>query len=136
MRDMYINDNLSFNKESTLCGKSILRLFNELKEKNYNIILYFMGVNSVDIAKERVKIRVSKGKHNVASNLIEKRYYESMQNLLKVTSFCDNVFIYDNSKNYELIAQIKNNELNLYKNIVWFDKLISIKLNKNRVRTR
>ena len=37
-----MDDKLNFNQETTLCGKSILNLFDELKENNYKINLHFV----------------------------------------------------------------------------------------------
>jgi hypothetical protein len=127
MRKVHIDDKLDFNQETTLCGKSILNLFNELKENNYKINLHFVGLDSPQTAKERVKIRVAKGGHDIEAHLIDKRYYESMQNLLKVAPLCDEVLIYDNTTNYELIAKITNGALDLQKNVAWFNNLISNK---------
>lgn len=124
MRKVYIDDKLNFNQETTLCGKTILNLFKELKENNYKINLRFIGLDSPQTAKERVKIRVAKGGHDVDSHLIDKRYYESMQNLLKVMPLCDEILVYDNTKNYELIAKITNGVLDLQKNVAWFSDLI------------
>lgn len=129
MRKVYIDDKLNFNQETTLCGKTILNLFKELKENNYKINLRFIGLDSPQTAKERVKIRVAKGGHDVDSHLIDKRYYESMQNLLKVMPLCDEILVYDNTKNYELIAKITNGVLDLQKNVAWFSDLI---LNKTK----
>lgn len=124
MRRVYINDRLNFNQETTLCGKAILNLFKELKENSYKINLHFIGLDSPQTAKERVKIRVSKGGHDVEPQLIDKRYYESMQNLLKVMPLCDKVLIYDNTQNYELIVEITNGAMNLQKKVNWFNNLI------------
>lgn len=124
MRKVYTNDRFNFNQETTLCGKAILNLFKELKENNYKINLYFIGLDNPKTAIERVKIRVSKGGHDVEPHLINKRYYESMRNLLKVMPLCDEVLIYDNTQSYELIAKITNGVMDLQKKVNWFNNLI------------
>lgn len=86
-----------FNQETTLCGKSIINLFKELKDKKYAISLRYIGVNSPQIAKERVKARVAKGGHDIAESLIDKRFGESLDNLLRVIKFCDEIILFDNS---------------------------------------
>lgn len=86
-----------FNQETTLCGKSIINLFKELKDKKYAISLRYIGVNSPKIAKERVKARVAKGGHDIAESLIDKRFNESLDNLLRVIKFCDEIILFDNS---------------------------------------
>lgn len=131
MRRVHLRDGLDFNQETTLCGKSILNLFNELKVNNYKINLHFVGLDSPQTAKERVKIRVAKGGHDTKPHLIDKRYYESMQNLLKVVPLCNEILVYDNTQNYEIIAKITNGALDLQKNIAWFNDLISNKTAKN-----
>ncbi|HEG0497188.1 TPA: zeta toxin family protein [Campylobacter jejuni] len=127
MRKVYIDDKLNFNQETTLCGKAILNLFSELKEHGYKINLHFVGLDSPQTAKVRVKIRVAKGGHDIEPHLIDKRYYESMQNLLKVSPICDEILVYDNTFDFELVAKINNGTMQKYKNVTWFDNLISSK---------
>ena len=86
-----------FNQETTLCGKSIVKLFEELKAHRFAISLYYIGVDTPQIAKDRVKARVAKGGHNIDSALIDKRFDKSLQNLLKVAKFCDKIVLFDNS---------------------------------------
>ncbi|PAF46767.1 ATPase [Helicobacter sp. 13S00401-1] len=114
MRNMYLEDKLSFNQETTLCGNSILNLFAELKKLDFKIILYYVGLDSPQTAKERVRIRVSKGGHDIAPNLIDKRYHESLKNLKSVIPMCDEVFIYDNTYDFKLVSTIKNQEVKNY----------------------
>ena len=98
LREQYIKERKDFNIETTLCGNSILSLFKELKEKGYFIALYYIGLDNPEIAKERVKIRVKKGGHNVEENKIEERYYKSLKNLEVVLPFWGKLIIFDNSK--------------------------------------
>lgn len=115
----------NFNQETTLCGNSILKLFRELKSKNYNIELYYVGLNSPQIAKERVKARVAKGGHNVDEYLIDKRFTQSLQNLLKVIDFCDKIILFDNSIEYKNIFTYykANNDIknHITADIQWID---------------
>lgn len=97
MRNTYIKERADFNQETTLCGKSILNLFKDLKKQGYRINLYYISVNSVKTAIERVAMRVSKGGHNVDSALIEKRFYESRKNLATISSYCDSTQCFENS---------------------------------------
>lgn len=52
------------------------------------------------------------------TTLNDKRYYESMRNLLKLMPLCDEVLIYDNTQNYELIAKIINGVMDLQKKLI------------------
>ena len=110
MRKECVDKMISFNQETTLTGKRILKAIEEIKEKGYTIYLYYIGLNSPEIAKERIKNRVLNGGHDIPEEVVEKRYYETLENLKKVVPLADYVRIYDNSKNYKLCY---------YKNKTW-----------------
>lgn len=71
----------------------------------------YIGVESPDIAKERVRIRVSKGGHGIPEDTIERRYRKSLENLREVMNVCDELNIYDNTARFEQIAYMVNGEL-------------------------
>jgi len=107
----YINNGISFNQETTLSGKTIVRNIITTKSKGYHVVMNYIGVESPDIAIERVRIRVSKGGHGISEDVIERRYHESLQNLRNVISICDELNIYDNTNKFEQIAYIINGEI-------------------------
>ena len=115
LRNKCFLEEKSFNEETTLTGKTILKIINKAKDLGYKIHLYYIGIDNPEIAKERVKNRIARGGHGISSNLIEKRYYESLQNLEKIIYQCDSIEIYDNSKKfirifyYEDIQVFENN---------------------------
>ena len=74
----------SFNEETTLTGKSILKTIDRAKELGYELQLFYVGVSSTEIAKERIKNRVEKGGHYIENDVVEKRYYESLKNLKEI----------------------------------------------------
>lgn len=123
MRKMYLKDKSDFNLETTLCGNGILRFFKELKENGFFISLYYVGIYSAGLAKERVKIRVSKGGHDIKPQIIEKRYYESLENLAKIMPLCDEIKIYDNSQKLRQIAHIKNSKILEFQKTNWLKEL-------------
>lgn len=113
----YINNGISFNQETTLSGKTIVKNIITSKSKGFHVAMNYIGVESPDIAKERVRIRVSKGGHGVSEEVIERRYFESLRNLKNVINICDELNIYDNTNKFEQIAYIVNGEL-IWKSIV------------------
>ena len=118
----------SFNEETTLTGKTILKTINKAKELGYELQLFYVGVNNPEIAKERIKIRVEKGGHNIENDVVEKRYYESLTNLKEIISKFDKVYLYDNSKKYKNIFSFSNNKI-LFKDnksISWAKEAIEI----------
>ena len=117
----------SFNEETTLTGKTILKIIDKVKEQGYELQLFYVGLSSPNIAKERVKSRVEKGGHNIENDVIEKRYYESLKNLKKIISKFDKVYFYDNSIKYKNIFLFSDNTI-LFKdkNITWSREAIEI----------
>ena len=93
----YIKDGVSFHQETTLAGKSVFRTIREAKAAGFEIVMYFIGVESVEIAKGRVRARVKKGGHGVDEALIEKRFPASLEHLKLAIPLCDTIHIYDNS---------------------------------------
>ena len=69
-------------------------------------------LNNIDLAKERVKIRVKEGGHDIPENVIERRFIKGIINLFDIyLSLVDNAFIIDNSfGKHILIAQKINNK--------------------------
>ena len=68
----------------------------------------YVGLDSVEAAKERVAIRVKNGGHGIPEEDIERRYYESISNLEKLIPVCEHVKIYDNSRSFTRIATFVN----------------------------
>ena len=135
LQKSFIDNNESFNQETTLCGKGIVRLVERLKEQGFRICLYYVGVDSVDIAKERVKMRIAKGEHNIDEALIKKQYTVSFKNLKQILPLCDKVFLYDNSKELRKIGQIIDGKLE-YESTQWLDSLCLEECNKAKAKIK
>ena len=111
LRNEAIRQGKSFNEETTLCGKTIIKLFEKLKENGYKIDLYYVGLKNADIALERIKNRVANGGHDIPTEKVRKRYEESKNNLEKIIPFCDSVSVFDNSESFRRLATIKEDKL-------------------------
>ncbi|MFN5306464.1 MAG: zeta toxin family protein [Bacteroidota bacterium] len=102
-----INSNQDFSFETTLSSKSFIKIIDSARSRGYYITLIFFWLESIELAKDRVKKRVSEGGHNIETDVIERRYKAGIKNLFKL--YCDKVdslLIYDNSKaESELIAE-------------------------------
>ena len=92
---------------------------------NLFIIMKNVGVENPNIAKERVRIRVSKGGHGIPDKDIERRYYDSLNNLNNVIIICDEVNIFDNTDVLKEVIYLKNGKL------IWKDRKIPKWLNIN-----
>ena len=133
MKESFFEKGVSFNQETTLTGNTILKTISEAKEKGYKVVLNYIGVESPEIAKERVKNRVLNGGHDIPEKVIEKRYYESIENLKKVIKLVDIGHIYDNTSHPRAIFKIENGKLtNLEKNIPKWLESLKIEENSNK----
>ncbi len=106
--DRFFAEGVSFSQETTLCGKSIFQNIRRAKSLGYSIEMHYVGLDSADIAKERVKSRVMHGGHGIPDEDIERRYVESMKKLKMVLPVCDVVAIYDNTDAFRRFAIYKN----------------------------
>ena len=96
-------------------GKSTLyEALNELKG--------MPRINTDEIVKERVKIRINKGGHGISEEDIERRYVETFKNLKDVLKYCDLAAFYDNTKNFHRFAIFRNGEIARISTILptWF----------------
>lgn len=105
--DELINSNQDFSFETTLSTKSFINTIEFAKSKGYYVTLIFFWLESVELAKDRVRKRVSEGGHNIESEVIERRYKAGIKNLFKLYfNKVDSLLIYDNSTaESELIAE-------------------------------
>lgn len=106
---------VSFSQETTLAGKSIVRNIETAKALGYKVGIVYVGVESADIAKERVRRRVDRGGHGIPEADIEKRYVASFENLNRVMGICDGVLLFDNSteKGFRAVAEYDGQRLML-----------------------
>jgi predicted ABC-type ATPase len=111
-----LSENENFAFETTLSTRSYKTKIVEAKEKGYRVILLFFWLQNIELAKERVKIRVSEGGHNIEPEVIERRYVKGIKNLFEIyLPIVDGAFIFDNSDaKHELLADKQiDSELNV-----------------------
>jgi predicted ABC-type ATPase len=101
-----IDDNETFAFETTLSTRSYRNKVQRAQEKGYSVTLLFFWLNSVELAKERVKTRVVEGGHNIPEQTIVRRYFKGINNLFDIyLPLVDGVLIFDNSHGkHELMA--------------------------------
>ena len=107
----YISEEISFNQETTLSGKSVLKNIKMAKERGFFIVMNYIGVENPDVAKNRVKIRVSKGGHGIPEDTIERRYHSSLKNLKDAIEICDEINVYDNTQIFKEIINYRDGNL-------------------------
>ena len=76
--------NESFSIETTLATRSYFRLIEQAHRQGYDVTLLYFWLRTPEQAIERVAERVSKGGHNIPSNVIRRRYQEGIDNLFRI----------------------------------------------------
>ena len=77
----YIGERREFAFETTLAGRSYLRLVDELRRGGWHTELVYLALPSVEMAKMRVAERVAHGGHDIPEADIERRFPRSLRNL-------------------------------------------------------
>lgn len=87
-----------FGFETTLSGKTHVRLLHDLRERGYRIHFFFLWVSSIDIALERIADRVRRGGHNVPEDVVRRRFKKGLPNLFQLyRPLLDSWVVFDNS---------------------------------------
>lgn len=122
----------SFGFETTLSGRTYVNLLRDLKDRGYEVRIYFLWIRSVDLALRRIVDRVKHGGHNVPEVDVRRRYKSGIRNLFTLyRPLVDFLALIDNSgENPELIARgdaiqfwSENSEL-----IHEFEKMTGVKI--------
>ena len=80
--DELLKENESFAFETTLSTRSYKNTVEYAKQNGYTVTLLFFWLQNIELAKERVRIRVSEGGHNIEPDVIERRYIRRNQKLI------------------------------------------------------
>lgn len=84
--------------ETTLSGRSHMRLMREFKDAGYRIEINYLWIPSADFSAERVASRVANGGHDIPADAIARRYGKSLWNLVNLyMRQADYVAVWDNS---------------------------------------
>jgi predicted ABC-type ATPase len=73
--------------ETTLAGRSYLRLIRRLRSEGWRVELIYLALPSVEMSRLRVAERVAHGGHDIPLKDIERRFSRSLQNLLNQFSY-------------------------------------------------
>jgi len=97
--DACVLKNESFAFETTLSGKLYEKKIKNWQSKGYEIIIYYLKLPSVEIAIERVKMRVIRGGHDVPEKDIRRRFERSWANFQEIyKSLADLWIVFDTSE--------------------------------------
>ncbi len=122
------NRGIDFGFETTLAGKTYLRLLNELKQKGYSIHLFFLWIKSVKLALERIELRVQQGGHSIPEATVRRRFRRGILNFFnEYQPIVDSWVIFDNSEDIpKMIAFKESGKLEILDSAS-FDMLLKYK---------
>ena len=92
-----IGERKNFVFETTLGANTIPRLLTQAASQGFEIYVWYVGLSSPDLHIERVLARVRRGGHDIAAELIHRRYQHSRLNLIDLLPRITALRIYDNS---------------------------------------
>ena len=73
---------VDFAFETTLATRSYLSLIKDAQAAGYKVTLLFIWLDSPETAIQRVARRVAKGGHNIPQDVVARRYYRGISNLI------------------------------------------------------
>ncbi|MBN1114070.1 MAG: zeta toxin family protein [Oligoflexia bacterium] len=115
--DEFSKKGQDFAFETTLSGKTYLKLFKRLKDRGYKLHIFFLWVPHSQLSIARIKQRVSNGGHNIPNEDVIRRFSRSIINFFEsYLSLSDSWLFFDNSGiKPELVAKSKGKTINIIK---------------------
>lgn len=96
--DNCLAEKVTFSIETTLATRSYLQLVKKAQLQGYEVVLLFFSLPSAEMARQRVALRVSKGGHNIPSEVIERRFVLGIRNLFEFIEIVDRWPVYKNTE--------------------------------------
>ena len=93
--------------ETTLATRSLLKTVRMAQDQGYFVTVVYLWLNDPEIAVRRVAARVEAGGHDVAPDVIRRRYYTGLEYFFDLYSpVCDKWMLVDNSDNeFRIVAE-------------------------------
>lgn len=107
----------NFAVETTLSAITYRNKVVQAQQNGYVVNLIYFWLSSTELAKQRVRLRVEEGGHNIAPPVIIRRYYKGLKNFFEIfLPLCDNVMLFDNSDNAPklIMAKVKDQDPEIY----------------------
>jgi predicted ABC-type ATPase len=74
---------LDFGFETTLSGKTYVKLLRDMKKRGYLIHILFLWITNVELALERIELRVRNGGHHIPETIVRRRFSRSLSNFFR-----------------------------------------------------
>ncbi len=109
--DECISRHVSFHHETTLPGKIVHKQLERSRASGYRVMLYYVGIDGIQTAIDRVHHRVELGGHGIDDKVITQRYKSMPGNLRRILPLCDEAYFYDNTVRFRQIAIHRGGEI-------------------------
>ena len=108
----FLENDLTFTQETTLAGHRVEKTIRQARRQGYDVVMFYVGLNSVEESLLRIANRVRKGGHDIPGDYVKLRYQNRLESLKRVLPLCDEVIFYDNENGFVKVAEIRNNTFN------------------------
>lgn len=104
-----------FSFETTLSGRAYAPLLREFRSAGYRLRLDFLWIPNLDITRNRVRQRVTKGGHNIPDDVQQRRFHLGIRNLADLYRPLIHYWrLYDNTGDRpHLVAEEENGHLRI-----------------------
>jgi predicted ABC-type ATPase len=124
--DLYAKRNEDFGFETTLSGRSYLRLIRRIKKRGYKVHFFFLSVPTVELALDRIRDRVLDGGHDIPERVVRRRFHRSVQNFLAYyRPLGDSWVLFDNSRTTPAVVAFDKQGESRIINQAYYDALTS-----------
>lgn len=97
--DELMKTGVDFAFETTLSTRSYVSFVKKAQQLGYQVTLLYFWLSSPQNAIQRVAKRVSQGGHHIPSNVIERRYFRGIYNLINLyIPVCNTWLVFDNTQ--------------------------------------
>lgn len=93
----FIANNIVFSMETTMSGNVHLALMEEAREAGLSPVLLYFSVRDPEICLQRIARRVAEGGHDVAEDIVRRRFTRSHANLARYAAAADLWRVYEAS---------------------------------------
>jgi predicted ABC-type ATPase len=80
--ELFMTRGADFGFETTLSGRTHLRVIRDLRERGYRVHFFYLWIPSVELALARIRERVLRGGHDVPEAVVRRRFDRSIRNFL------------------------------------------------------
>ena len=131
LREKCLAEKVDFSFETVLSTDRNLKLLKRAKDAGYFIKCFYILTSDPEVNLSRIKMRFSKGGHDVPEDKVFSRYNKSLDLLKEVIAVSDVLHIYDNTTKPFRIFKKRIDQFFCWENTYWtkakIEKLTGVK---------